>query len=56
MPVETIELRAPELEGLEAGKFEIVGQKATHCLAQRPGSITLKYVRPVVKLFRTLRK
>jgi len=30
VPVETIELRAPELEGLEAGAFEIIGQKVTH--------------------------
>ena len=50
MPVETIELRAPELEGLDAGEFEIIGQKVTHRLAQRPGSyVILKYVRPVVK-------
>ena len=50
VPVETIEMRAPELEGLEAGEFEIIGQKVTHRLAQRPGSyVILKYVRPVVK-------
>jgi len=50
VPVETIELRAPELEGLEAGEFEVIGQKVTHRLAQRPGSyVILKYVRPVVK-------
>jgi transposase len=50
VPLETIELRAPELEGLEAGEFEIIGQKVTHRLAQRPGSyVVLKYVRPVVK-------
>lgn len=29
VPVETIELRAPELEGLQAGEFEIIGQKVT---------------------------
>lgn len=28
VPVETIELRAPELEGAES-EFEIIGQKAT---------------------------
>jgi transposase len=50
VPVETIELRAPELDGLEAGEFEVIGQKVTHRLAQRPGSyVILKYVRPVVK-------
>jgi hypothetical protein len=50
VPVETIELRVPELEGAEAGEFEIIGQKVTHRLAQRPGSyIVLKYLRPVIK-------
>src|SRR5690242_18586623 len=50
VPVETIELRAPELDGLDAGELEIIGQKVTHRLAQRPGSyVILKYVRPVVK-------
>lgn len=50
VPVETIELRARELGGLEAGEFEVIGQKVTHRLAQRPGSyVILKYVRPVVK-------
>ena len=50
VPVETNELRAPELEGLEADEFEVIGQKVTHRLAQRPGSyVILKYVRPVVK-------
>lgn len=50
VPVETIELRAPELDGLDAGELEVIGQKVTHRLAQRPGSyVILKYVRPVVK-------
>jgi transposase len=50
VPVETIELRVPELEDLEAGEFEVIGQKVTHRLAQRPGSyVILKYVRPVLK-------
>lgn len=38
VPVETIELHAPELDGLEAGEFEVIGQNVTHRLAQRPGS------------------
>lgn len=50
VPVETIELRATELEGAEAGDFEVIGQKVTHRLAQRAGSyVILKYVRPVLK-------
>ena len=50
VPVETIELKPPELEGAEAGEFEVIGQKITCRLAQRPGSyVILKYVRPVVK-------
>ncbi len=50
VPVETIELKSPELESAEAGQFEIIGQKITHRLAQRPGSyVVLKYVRPVLK-------
>ncbi len=50
VPIETIELRPAELEGVEADELEIIGQKVTHRLAQRPGSyVILKYVRPVVK-------
>ena len=50
VPVETIELKPPELEGAEVGEFEVIGQKVTHRLAQRPGSyVILKYVRPVLK-------
>src|SRR5579884_665436 len=50
VPIELIELPVPEIEGLEAGQFEIIGQKVTHRLAQRPGSyVILKYVRPLVK-------
>jgi transposase len=47
VPVQTIELPVPELQGSE---FEVIGQKVTHRLAQRTGSyVILKYVRPVVK-------
>ena len=41
VPVETIELRATELEGLDADELEIIGQKVTHRLAQRPGSYVI---------------
>ena len=50
VPMETIELPVPRIEGLEAEEFEVIGQKVTHRLAQRPGGyVILKYVRPVVK-------
>jgi hypothetical protein len=50
VPVETITLPNPELEGLEEGDYERIGEKVTHRLAQRPGSyVILKYVRPLIK-------
>ena len=51
VPVETIELAAPETEGLGADEFELIGHKESYRLAQRPGSyVVLKYRRPVVKV------
>lgn len=52
VPVETIEVNDPSLEGLEEGKdYEVISEKVTHRLAQRPVSyVVLKYVRKVVKL------
>ncbi|WP_220783646.1 IS66 family transposase, partial [Shewanella sairae] len=45
-----IEIRAPELEGDDADKYEVMGYKETHRLAQQPGSYTiLIYKRPVVR-------
>ena len=50
VPVETITLANPEIEGLTADQFEVIGEKVSHRLAQRPGSyVILKYVRPVIK-------
>lgn len=50
VPVETITLPVPESEGLPAEQFEVIGEKVSYRLAQRPGSyVVLKYVRPVVK-------
>lgn len=50
VPVELIELPAPEARGLSDGDYEVIGEKVTHRLAQRPGSyVVLKYVRPVIK-------
>jgi transposase len=52
VPVKTITLKPKEIANLEEGKdYEIIGEKVTHRLAQRPASyVVLKYVRPVVKL------
>jgi transposase len=51
VPVETIELAAPETEGLAADAFEVISYKDSYRLAQRPGSyVVLKYRRPVIKL------
>ena len=51
VPVELIELSAPEAEGLAAQDYEVIGHKHSYRLAQRPGStVVLKYRRPVIKL------
>lgn len=51
VPVEVIELAAPEAEGLSPDAFEVIGHKDSYRLAQRPGSyVVLKYRRPVIKL------
>lgn len=50
VPVETITLPVAEIEGLAADEFEVIGEKTSFRLAQRPGSyVVLKYVRPLVK-------
>ena len=51
VPVEVIELAAPEAEGLAPEEFEVIGHKESFRLAQRPGSyVVLNYRRPVIKL------
>ena len=51
VPVEVIELAAPEAEGLAPEEFEVIGHKDSYRLAQRPGSyVVLNYRRPVIKL------
>jgi transposase len=51
VPVQVIELAAPEAEGLAPDQFEIIGHKESFRLAQRPGSyVVLAYRRPVIKL------
>lgn len=50
VPVETITLPNAEFEGVAADQIEVIGEKVSFRLAQRPGSyVVLKYVRPVVK-------
>lgn len=54
VPVVTIEVPNPEFLGLSAEQiaqqYEVVGQKVSHRLAQRPGAnVVLKYVRTVIK-------
>ena len=51
VPVEVIELVAPEVDGLAPEEFEIIGHKDSYRLAQRPGSyVVLKFRRPVIKV------
>jgi transposase len=50
VPVETITVANPDIEGLTPDQYEVIGEKVSHRLAQRPGSyVILKYVRPVIK-------
>ena len=51
VPVEVIEVPAPEAKGLSPEQYEIISYKESHRLAQRPGSyVVLKYRRAVIKL------
>ena len=50
VPVEVIYVSNPEAVGLGVDEYEVIGEKISHRLAQRPGSyVILKYVRPVIK-------
>jgi transposase len=50
VPVEVIHVANPEITDLAPEQVEIIGEKVSHRLAQRPGSyVILKYVRQVVK-------
>uniref|UniRef100_A0ABX1PTI3 IS66 family transposase n=2 Tax=Aromatoleum TaxID=551759 RepID=A0ABX1PTI3_9RHOO len=50
VPVETIAVPNPDADGLTADQYEVIGEKTSFRLAQRPGSyVILKYVRPVIK-------
>ncbi len=50
VPVEVIQVPNTESEGLDPEDVEVIGERVSHRLAQRPGSyVILKYVRPVIK-------
>jgi transposase len=50
VPVEVIEVTAPELDGPEADQYEVIDTRITHKLAQRPASyVVLQYETPVLK-------
>ncbi|MBI3148744.1 MAG: IS66 family transposase [Betaproteobacteria bacterium] len=54
VPIEVIELTAPEAAGLAPEEFEVISYKNSYRLAQRPGStVVLHYRRPVIKLKQT---
>ncbi len=51
VPVQVIAVANDETAGLDPADFEVIGEKVSYRLAQRPGSyVILKYVRPVIKL------
>ena len=50
VPVEVIHVPNSEAAALTPDQYEVIGEKVSHRLAQRPGSyVILKYVRPVIK-------
>ena len=50
VPVQTIAVLDPQMAALSADQFEVIGEKISYRLAQRPGSyVVLKYVRPLIK-------
>lgn len=50
VPVQEIVLTNPEVANLSPDAYEVIGEKVTYRLAQRPGAyVILKYRRPVIK-------
>lgn len=50
VPVEVIQVPSAAAQALTPEQYEVIGEKVSHRLAQRPGSfVVLKYVRPVIK-------
>ena len=51
VPVQTIVLMPDTVEGLSPDQYEVIGEKVTYRVAQRPGSYqVIKYLRRTVKL------
>lgn len=51
VPREIIAVKDPEIEAIPEDRRELIGEKVTYRLAQRPGSyVVLEYTRPVYKL------
>lgn len=54
VPVEEIAVPHPEVAGRSPEEYEVIGEKVTYRLAQKPGAyVVLKYVRQVIKLKET---
>ena len=54
LPIESIVLVHEEAQDLASGEFDVIGEKVSYRLAQRPGStVVLKYVRPLIKIRET---
>ena len=50
VPIQTITVIDAEMKQLSAEQFEVIGEKVSYRLAQRPGStVVLKYVRALIK-------
>jgi transposase len=50
VPVQEIRLANPEVADLPPEAYDVIGEKVTYRLAQRPGAyVILKYTRPVIK-------
>jgi transposase len=54
VPIETIMVLSTEMKGLKPEQFDVIGEKVSYRLAQRPGStVVLKYVRPLIKILQS---
>src|SRR4029450_1109265 len=50
VPIEEIVLANPDVADLPPDAYEVIGEKVTYRVAQRPGAyVILKYIRPVIK-------
>ncbi len=51
VPVQTITLMPEDAKGLSPAQYDVISEKVTYRIAQRPGAYhVLKYCRPVIKL------